>query len=176
MTWTVRIKRWDEVKRLLGQLRAGGWNLEQQSELSREAGATLWYRMRQADAGLTEEELGLITELLVVPGKLARETTNIDRWIAALASPTAGERRKAQLGLQAGGMVALQRLSERLLDGASDVEPAILASTIMSFGRDGREALRTAWLVVIDPVAASRALMAIAKLPGKQFATELVRP
>ncbi len=172
LTWMVRIKRWDEVKRLLNELQTADWSLDEKAQLSREAGATIWYRIRQADAELTPEQLQLVGQLLAAPGQLARDTASIDRWITALASQDMAQRKRALQGLHDGGLVALQRLTERLLDGSSGVDPQTLAVTIDSFGRDGRDALRAA-CVVGDPARAGRVLLAIAALPRLQFATEL---
>lgn len=172
LTWMVRLKRWDEVRRLLDVLNAANWPLEQQAALTRSAGSSLWLRVRSDDAQLSPEQSKLVGELLAAPAKLARQPAWLDSWINKLASPSAGERRLAQLRLQDGSMVAVARLVEHLMAGDTQVEPAILAATVMEFGRDGSDALRAACLVA-DPQRAGRVVLALAELPGREFSAEI---
>ncbi|MEZ6136022.1 MAG: hypothetical protein R3C53_14065 [Pirellulaceae bacterium] len=171
-TWMTRIKRWDEVRRLLDQLRSENWNVNRQAALARAGGSAIWLRMRVAEAELTDEQTQLLREILAAPGKLARDTNTIDSWIDGLANSRAAERKMAQFRLQDGGTVAIGRLVDRLLAGDSKVAPAILASTVTTFGKDGEDALRAACLVR-DPQRASRVVLAMAALPENRFSVEL---
>lgn len=172
LTWMARLKRWDQVRWLLDRLDAADWPLEEQAELARAGGAGLWLRIRSDDAGLSDSQRAVVRAVLSAPSKLARDAAWIDSWIDKLASSSAGERRLAQLRLQDGSMEAVKRLIDRLLDGDTSVQPALLASTVAGFGRDGADALRTACLVR-DRERAARVYMALAELPGKEFTAEL---
>ncbi len=172
LTWMVRIKRWDETKRLLGNLQAENWSVERQAELSRLTGPSLWLRIRTAEAELTPEQQQLVRDILAAPSKLARDPQAIDNWIQQLSSPEAGVRRLAQLRLQDGSMASVQRIVNRLLSGEAQAPGAILASTVAEFGADGEDALRAACLVK-DPQKAARVYLALAEIPSKSFSAEL---
>jgi CheY-like chemotaxis protein len=172
LTWMARIKRWDEVRRLLDDLTAANWTIENKAALARAGGSALWIRLRADEAALTDPQSALVRDILLAPGKLARDAEAIDNSIDQLASQQPGERKLAQYRLHDGSTIAIQRLVDRLLNGDPKVSPAMLASTIVSFGRDGEEALRAA-CIVRDPQRAGRALLALAQLPKGAFTAEL---
>lgn len=172
ITWMVRLKRYDEIARLLDSLKSKNWNLQQKAELARTAGSAIWIRMLASGNVLSDEHRALVSELLRAPGQIARNPQWIDQWIDRLGSESAGERRLAQLKLQDGSAAAIERLVSRLLDGEEKVAPAMLAATVTVFGEDGVDALRCA-CVVKDPVRASRAFQALAALPGNDFSAEI---
>jgi CheY-like chemotaxis protein len=168
----IRLEQWDEVKRLLDVLRAENWSMEQQAELSRAVGSSLWLRLRVADAGLTAEQQQLLSTVLGAPAKLARDPAKIDQWIEQLGKADEGARRLAQLRLQDGGLIAVQRLVDHLLSGTQGVAPAQLAATLVEFGSDGEDALRAACLVKSKERAA-RVYLALAQVQSKNFSVEL---
>ncbi len=172
LTWVVRFKRWDEVRRLLDTVAAKNWSLDQLSELAKSGEPALWIRLTNDEAGLTVEQRQLLNDVLAAPGKLARDPAWLDSWIEKLAHPQPGERRLAQLRLQDGGHVAILRLLERLLDGDAKVDPGMLAGTVAEFGASGVDALKAACLVK-DPERAARVFIGIAEIPGNEFSAEL---
>ncbi len=172
LTWTIRLKRWDEVGRLLERLQAMNWSLEQKATIARRMGAAMVLRMRSAEATLTEAQKSVAGELFQAPSQLVRDPAWIDQTIDALASLVPAERRAAQLRLHDGSSMAIARLVNRLLAGDPKVAPLQLASATVSFGEDGKEALRAACLVP-NPSASSRVVLAIADLPAGEFGTEL---
>lgn len=172
LTWMVRLKRHDEIARLLDLLKSKNWGLDQKAEVARTAGSAIWIKMLASGNELSAEHRTMVSELLRAPGQIARNPQWIDQWIDRLGSDRAGERRLAQLKLQDGSAASVERLVARLLDGDRQVEPAMLAATAMIFGQDGVDALRCA-CTVKDPVRASRVFQALAVLPGNDFSAEV---
>ncbi len=172
LTWMVRIRRWDEVGRLLDQIQSAGWSLSQRAALARSGKSSLWVRLRSDQAELSDPQREIVMQILRAPAEIARDLKWIDGWIAKLGSSSAGERRLAQLRLQDGGSVAVQQLVSRLLSGDSAATPIMLAGTIVEFGSDGVDALQAACLVA-DPQRSARVLFALAELPSKKFTAEL---
>jgi len=172
LTWTIRLKRWDEVGRLLDRIQALNWSLEQKAAVARRMGSAMVLRMRSAESTLTDAQKGIAAQLFQAPAQLTRDPAWIDQAIDKLASDVPAERRAAQLRLHDAGSAGIARLVNRLLAGDSKVPAMQLASATSSFGDDGKEALRTACLVR-DAVASNRVLSALADLSGGEFATEL---
>lgn len=172
LTWLARIQRWDEAKRLLDELAGKQWSLQQRAVLARAAGPTVWLRLRADEVGLSDAQRKTVTDVLTAPATLARDPAWLDQWIAKLGSSDPGERRLAQLRLQDGSTIAVQRLVTNLLDGNTKVPPVMLAGTALEFGQDGIDALRTACLVR-DTARVTRVLDAIAQVPGNTLAAEL---
>ena len=172
LTWTIRLKRWDEVGRLLDRLQALNWTLDQKAAVARRMGAAMVLRMRSADAAISDAQKNVATELFQAPSQLVRDPAWIDQAIDKLGSVVPAERRAAQLRLHDAGSAAVSRLVNRLLAGDAKVPAIQLASTANSFGADGADALRTACLVQ-DTVAATRAITALTDLPNNEFGTEL---
>lgn len=172
LTWTIRLKRWDEVGRLLDRIQAVNWSLDQKAAVARRMGAAMVLRMRSAEATLTDAQKAIAAELFQAPAQLTRDPAWIDQAIDKLASDVAAERRSAQLRLHDAGASGIARLVNRLLAGDSKVAALQLVTAANSFGDDGKDALRTACLVR-DPAAANRVLTALAELKGGDFGTEL---
>lgn len=172
LTWMTRLKRWDEVGRLLDLTASMNWSAAEQAELSRAAGAALWVRLRGDEPGLSDAHRQLVGEIMRAPSILARDPKWIDQYIDQLGSPALGEQRLAQLKLQDAGAKAVERLVARLLDGDARVSPVTLAATALMFGSDGQNALRAACHVQ-DPERASRVFLAMADLPSRDFTCEL---
>ena len=172
LTWMARIKRWDEVRRLLDSLAAKNWPLPRKAELARAAGPSLWTKIRGEAAGLSEEQKRLTREILAAPSELARNPAWIDSWVQRLQSASAGERRLAQLRLQDAGWTAVERLVAQLSQGGGSISASMLAGTIVEFGKDGEDALRVA-CTLGDPGQAGRVVLALATLPGSRFTAEL---
>lgn len=172
LTWVVRIKRWDEVRRLLDQIAAKQWDLPQLAELASAGGESLWFRLSADEAGLSEEQRKLLDSIVAAQGTLARDPAWLDGWIAKLAHPQPGERRLAQLRLREGGSAAITRLLERLFANDTNIDAGMLAGTIAEFGSSGRDALRAACLVK-DPERATRVYLGMAEIPGSEFSSEV---
>lgn len=172
LSWVVRLKRWDEVRRLLDLVTAKNWSLAELSELAKAGEPSLWMRLSIDEAGLSEQQRKLVDDVLTAPGKLARDPAWLDSWIDKLANPQPGLRRVAQLRLQDGGSKAIERLLERLLSGDTKVDRGMLAGTVAEFGESGVDALKAACLVA-DPERAARVFMGIAEIPGNEFSAEL---
>lgn len=172
LTWLLRIRRWDEIGRYLDQVAAENWSDQKTAELARAAGNSVWIRMRARESELTDTQKEFVGQILRMPSKLARDPKWVDQWIDRLANSDAGERRLAQLRLQDGGRLAIQRLVERLMSGDPKVLPVMLAGTCLVFGEPGIDALRAA-NVVSDGQRGARVTLALADLPGKHFTTEL---
>lgn len=170
--WMIRLEQWDEAKRLLDMLNAENWSIERQAELSRAVGGSLWLKLRVADAGMTPEQQQFLSSVLAAPAKLARDPATIDQWIEQLGNSDPAVRRLAQLRLQDGGLVAVQRLVDRLLAGDPRVAPFQLASTLVEFGSDGEDALQAACLVKSEE-RATRVYLALAQVESKSFSAEL---
>jgi CheY-like chemotaxis protein len=176
LMWVVRMKRWDEVHRLLDLIATKQWALPQLVELADAGGESLWFRLSVDEAALSEDQHKLLDSIVAAKGTLARDPAWLDSWIAKLSHPQPGERRLAQLRLQAGGAAAITRLLERLQssDASTDatLDAGMLAGTIAEFGQDGSDALRAACLVT-DPQRAGRAYLGIAEIPGQEFSIEI---
>ncbi len=172
LSWVVRFKRWDEVRRLLDTVAAKNWSLAELSELAKSGEPSLWMRLSIDEAGLSDQQRKLVDDVLAAPGKLASDPAWLDSWIEKLADVQPGQRRLAQLRLQDGGEVAILRLLERLLAGDAKVDQGMLAGTVAEFGADGVDALKAACLVK-DPERAGRACLGIAEIPGNEFSAEL---
>lgn len=172
LTWTIRLKRWDEVGRLLDRLQTLNWSLEQRALVARRIGAAMLLRMRSAESTLSDAQKSIAAELYQAPSQIVRDPAWIDQAIDQLASLIPAERRAAQLRLHDASSAAVARLVNRLLAGDAKVSTLQLASAASSFGADGNDALRTACLVS-DKAAATRAIMAMADLPSGEFGTEL---
>ncbi len=172
LTWMMRFRRWDEVGRLMDVVSAKNWSLAELAELSKSGDPALWLRLSVDEAGLNDSQRGLLDNIMSAQSKLARDPANVDRWIDRLAHAQPGERRLAQLRLQDGGEVAIERLLSRLLAGDTKVDAGMLAGTVSEFGETGRAALRAACLVK-DPERAGRAILGIAEVPGQEFSAEL---
>ncbi len=172
LTWTIRLKRWDEVGRLLDRIQALNWSLEQKAAAARKMGSAMVLRMRSAESTLTDAQKGIAAELFQAPAQLTRDPAWIDQAIDKLASSIPAERRAAQLRLHDAGSAAIAHLVNRLLAGDSKVTARQLASATISFGEDGNEALRAACLVR-DASASNRVVSALAELTGGEFGTEL---
>ena len=172
LTWVVRLKRWDEVRRLLDEIAGKQWDLPQLAQLASAGGESLWFRLSVDEAGLSEEQRKLLDSIVAAQGTLARDPAWLDNWIEKLAHPQPGERRLAQLRLQEGGPAAITRLLERLFDGSANVDAGMLAGTIAQFGSTGRDALRAACLIK-DPQRAARVYLGIAEIPGSEFSSEV---
>ena len=172
LTWTIRLKRWDEVGRLLERMQSFNWSLEQRAAVARRMGSAMVLRMRSTESTLSETQKGLAAELFQAPSQLTRDPAWIDQAIDKLASTVAAERRTAQLRLHDAGSAAIARMVNRLLAGDVKVSALQLASATDSFGEDGKEALRTACLVR-DTMASNRVVSALADLTSSDFGTEL---
>ena len=172
LSWMMRFKRWDEVRRLLDSVSAKNWSLAELAELSKSADPALWLRLTVDEAGLNEAQSALLNSIMSAPNKLARDSAWLDSWIDRLSHPQPGERRLAQLKLQDGGEVAIQRLLDRLMNGDGKVDAGMLAGTVAEFGETGVGALRAACLVK-DPERAGRVLRGLAEIPGQTFSAEL---
>lgn len=172
LEWVVRLKRWDEVRRLLDEIAAKSWQLSELAELAKAAEPGLWLRLSIDEAGLSEPQRQLVDKILAAPAQLAADVAWLDQWIDRLGHAQAGERRLAQLRLQDGGRVAIERLLQRLLSGDARVEPGMLAGTLAQFGEQGQDALRAAALTR-DPQRAGRVLLGLAEVPGNIFSAEV---
>lgn len=172
LTWTIRLKRWDEVGRLLERMQAMKWSLEQKASVARKMGSAMVLRMRATDSKLTDTQKAIAAELFQAPAQLTRDPVWLEQAIDRLASGTPAERRTAQLRLQDAGSAAITQLVNRLLAGDAKVPAVQLAATATSIGDDGKDALRTACLVR-DPASANRVISALAELDGADFGTEL---
>ncbi len=172
LSWVVRIKRWDEVKRLLDEIAAKKWSLAQMAELADAGEPAMWLRLSGDEAEVSDEQRLLLETIGSAQAKLASDPSYIDGWIEKLALPQAGDRRLAQLRLRAGGAVAIERLLARLLAGDATVDAGMLAGTIAESGSQGADALRAACLLN-DPQRAGRVYLGIAEIPGSDFATEI---
>ncbi len=177
LTWTIRLKRGDEVGRLLDRLEAAGWTSEQWAEIARRVGAAPLLRMRDPDSGLTDAQKTVAGKLFNAPAALVRNLEWIEQTIDKLssdklASASAAERQFAVLRLHDAGALAIERLVNRLLVGDVKVEPVALAAAANSFGEEGQEALRSATLVA-NQSAAARVCLALAELPDNTFSEEL---
>ncbi|MCA9159164.1 MAG: hypothetical protein KDA72_12605, partial [Planctomycetales bacterium] len=176
LTWVVRMKRWDEVRRLLDAISAKKWSLAQLADLADAGGDALWFRLLGDEAALSDEQRKLLHSIATAKVTQARDPVWLDGWIEKLTHPQPGERRLAQLRLRAGGTAAITRLMERLLgsDMATDskVGWGMLAGTIAEFGDEGAEALRAACLVA-DPQRAAHVYYGIAEIPGQEFSAEV---
>ena len=172
LTWTIRLKRWDEVGRLLDRLQSLNWSLEQRALVARRVGAAMVLRMRSGDSTLSDAQKVVAAELFQAPAQIVRDPAWIDQAIDQLASLIPAERRAAQLRLHDASSAAVGRLVNRLLAGDSKVSSLQLALAASSFGANGNDALRAACLVS-DEAAAARAILALADLPNGEFGTEL---
>ncbi len=172
LTWTIRLKRWDEVGRLLDRLQSYNWTLEQKAAVARRMGSAMVQRMRSVEANLSDAQKGIAAQLFQAPSQLTRDPAWIDQTIDKLASDSASDRRSAQLRLHDAGSAGILRLVNRLLAGDPKVPAVHLASAASSFGDEGKEALRTA-CIVRDGASASRVLFALADLSGSDFGTDL---
>lgn len=172
LTWTIRLKRWDEVGRLLDRIQALNWSLDQKAAVARRMGAAMVLRMRSSEATLTDAQKNIAAQLFQAPSQLTRDPAWIDQTIDKLASDVAAERRAAQLRLHDAGSAGIKSLVNRLLAGDAKVPAQQLAVAANSFGEDGQEALRTGCLVR-DASSANRVLSALTDLNGGDFGTEL---
>ncbi len=172
LTWTIRLKRWDEVGRLLDRLQSFKWPLEQKAIVARRMGTSILLRMRSAETTLSDAQKAIALELLQAPAKMVRDPAWIDETIDKLASLVPAERRAAQLKLHDASSAAIARLVNRLLAGDARVSAPLLASAASSFGDEGDAALQAACLVR-DNASAARAFTALADLPAGNFGTEL---
>ena len=172
LSWVVRLKRWDEVRRLLDLVAAKNWSLAELSELAKSGEPSLWLRLSIDEAGLSEQQRKLVNDVLAAPRKLASDPAWLDSWIDQLSAPQPGLRRVAQLRLQDGGNAAIERLLERLLSGDTKVDAGMLAGTVAEFGESGADALRAACLVA-DAERSGRVFLGIAEIPGNEFSAEL---
>lgn len=170
LLWASRLKRWDEVGRLLDVTNTRGWNLAQQAEVAKIMGAARLLQLRKGE--LTEAQRQVADSLFNAPAKIARDPQTIDAKIDLLASSNPAQRRLAQIQLQDGSSFSLRQLVNRLLAGDAKVAPVMLAGTATQFGDDGKDALRAA-CIVRDVNAAARVQLALADLPGSDFSAEL---
>ncbi len=172
LTWTIRLKRWDEVGRLLDRIQVLNWSLEQKAAVARRMGSAMVLRMRSTESTLTDTQKGIAAQLFQSPAQLTRDPAWIDQAIDKLGSDIPAVRRAAQLRLHDTGSAGIARLVNRLLAGDPKVSALQLASATSSFGADGNEALRAACLIR-NASASSRVLSALADLSGGDFGTEL---
>ncbi len=176
LKWVVRLKRWDEVRRLLDSIAAKNWSLSQMADLADAGGEALWFRLSVDEAELSDEQRKLLSGIVSAKATQARDPAWLDGWIEKLSHPQPGERRLAQLRLRAGGTAAITRLIERLLSSEdstdSKVDHGMLAGTIAEFGDEGADALRAACLVA-DPQRAGHVYLGIAEIPGQEFSVEV---
>ena len=89
LTWTIRLKRWDEVGRLLERMQSFNWSLEQRAAVARRMGSAMVLRMRSTESTLSETQKGLAAELFQAPSQLTRDPAWIDQAIDKLASCSA---------------------------------------------------------------------------------------
>lgn len=171
LTWTIRLKRWDEVGRLLDQVNANGWTVEQRAEIARQLGTAMLLRMRANESALTPAQAAMAKEIQMAPGTLARQPEWIDQNVLKLGSGALADRQLATARLHDAGSIGLERLVNRLLAGDTEVAPERLAAAAATFARPGVEALRAATLVA-DPAAAGRVHLALAALPVNDFSAE----
>lgn len=176
LTWVARMKRWDEVRRLLDAIAAKNWSLGELAELADAGGESLWMRLLTFTSELSDEQRKLLDSIASAKATQARDPAWLDGWIEKLSHPQPGERRLAQLRLRVGGTAAIARLIERLLssDASTDakVDRSMLAGTIAEFGDEGTDALRAACLVA-DPQRAERVFLGLAEIPGHEFSAEV---
>ncbi len=171
LTWTMRIKRWDEVGRLLDSIKSRRWTVEQQAEIANHMGPSVVMRLRGAESQLTKAQKDIALELFQAPAKLAQQPEWIDRAIDGLASPAQSDRLVATKRLHDSGAEAIARLTNRLLIGDPSIPPASLVNALLSFGEEGRESLRAACLVA-DVTAASRVHLALAQSTSNDLGAE----
>lgn len=172
LQWMTSLGHWSEVAGLLDQVASRNWNLQNQAEVARTAGASTWIRLRDEDIPLNPTQRELVNKLLQAPSTLARDRSRVDQRIEQLSHEDPEKRRIAQLRLQDGGSAAIQRLMERLIQGDNKVSDLMLAGTIVEFGPSGVEALQAA-CAHSDPQVVSRLILALADLPSNHFPLEL---
>ena len=139
LTWTIRLKRWDEVGRLLDRMQALNWSLEQKAAVARKMGSAMVLRMRSPESTLSDSQKGIAAELFQAPAQLTRDPAWIDQTINKLSSSLPAERRTAQLRLHDADATAIARLVNRLLAGDAKVPALQLAGAVNSFGDDGKK-------------------------------------
>jgi CheY-like chemotaxis protein len=171
LTWTIRLKRWDEVGRLLDTVKANRWSMQQKAEIAKQMGSAIAIRMRGVDAELNDSQKATALEIYQAPSKLAQQPEWIDQAINQLASPTRSDRFVAQKRLHDSSSPALARLINRMLAGDKSVPPANMAGAILSFGDEGKDAMQAACLVR-DLTAAARVHLAIADVNNTDFGAE----
>ncbi len=172
LVWMIRIKRWDEVGRLLDSVAGFNWNDAQKVSLSRGVGSANWIRLKSEDVTLSDPQSVLASELMVLPSQIAKNPRWIEGLISQLASPSVNVRRMATLRLYDSGSLGIQSLVNHLLAGDTPVKPAVLCSTALSFGSEGVEALSAA-CGAMDPAKSSRVVMAVATTAEREFALEI---
>ena len=172
LVWMIRIKRWDEVGRLLDSVAGFNWNDARKVSLSRGVGSANWIRLKSDDVTLSDPQSALVSELMVLPSRIAKDPRWIEGLIAQLASPDVNVQRIATLRLYDSGALGVQSLVNHLLAGDTPVKPEVLCSTALSFGSEGVEALHAA-CGAMDATKSSRVLMALATTAKREFAAEI---
>ncbi len=170
--WMARLRRNDEIGRLLDIVATLGWDASQKAAMSRAVGPSLWIKLTGVDSELTEAQKTLVADIQRAPAQLARNPQWVDSWIARLGSQAAGERRMAQLRIQDAGALAAQRLVNQILVPVSPVDARVLAETALLFGQDGIDALR-AGCATQNAEGLTRLYVAMVGLPGKYFTAEI---
>lgn len=170
--WMTRIRRWDEVGRLLTSLASENWDQAQLASLSRQAGSAMWIRLRGLGDALSSEQQATVSQILRAPAEIAASPGWIDGWIAKLSSSSPGEKQLAQLRLQDGNRAAIKRLADSLLAGSTKVSSKTLVETMMLFGQEGIDALKAS-AAVPDSEKSHRVVMGLAEFPKSGFSAEL---
>lgn len=172
LKWMMRLKRYDEVSRLLSLVERANWSQENIAALSRAGGLSLWLKLSSEASQLSPAHQELLKDIVAAPSKLSRDAQWIDSRIDLLANDHPGTRKLARMQLQDASYYAINRLIERLQAGDKKVPAAELAMAAAAFGSEGVQALQVA-ATSADQDMAANVLLALAARKNKDFQLEL---
>lgn len=169
--WLARIQRFDEIGRYLDQIRAANWDQGQKANLLDNTDSALWLNIANRPE-LTDQQKIVAREVLDAAYHQARSPQQLDKWIVALSSESAGERAQARSELLKVDFEGLQRLAKAIAtDEVSNIDG--LSAAVFEFGDRGIAMLED-MIIGSDLPTAERATAVLAKIGPFDSASALI--
>ena len=169
--WLVRIQRFDEIGRYLDQIKTANWDQTQKANLLGNTDTALWLNLANHPE-LTAEQKVVAREVLDAAYHYARSPQQLDKWIVALSSESAGERAQARKELLKVDFEGLQRLAKAIAsDEVSNIDG--LSAAVFEFGDRGVAMLED-MIIGADLPTAERATRVLAKIGPFDSASALL--
>lgn len=169
--WLARIQRFDEIGRYLDQIKAANWDQSRKAQLLDNTDTALWLNIANR-AELSADQKTVAREVLDSAYLAARAPEQLDKWIAALSSESAGERAQARQELIKVDFEGLQRIAKAIAaDEVSNIDG--LSAAVFEFGERGIAMLED-MVIGSDIPTAERACAVLAKIGPFDSASALL--
>ena len=167
-----RIKRWKEIGPFVDQVPKLGSDPNTSLLMVRAAGVETWLGLVAAESPLTDKQKKEVRALLDRASNAVTNDATLQKAIGNLKNPELIERKRAVLAIQAAGQTGLAALIHAAGRAEDSPIPKITSELVITFGNDGRNALKAA-MSTNDLTSLAKFLELASRIPGSEYILEL---